>query len=112
MSVSRIWLLLVFLTISLDSNADWKNTGYLNAEEILIHIDNGKTYFRNLPIGPACEHGRLELREEGGYYSNPENAKRMFSLILFAKAQGHRIRLGYNDSDGPACRLSQVYIEE
>jgi hypothetical protein len=35
----------------------------------------------------------------------------MYALILFARAQDKRIRLGYNDTDGPECRVAEVWIE-
>lgn len=106
--ISIILLSASFL-LSSSANAAWLNTGYLTT--IAIHMDNGKTYFTGFTPSGTCQNNRLELRETGGYYSNVENAKRMYALVLAAKMAGKPIRLGYNDADGPACRLSQVHIQ-
>jgi len=51
------------------------------------------------------------MRDSGDYSGSVENSKRMFAFILAAKAQVRKIRLGYNDADGPACRLAQVGVQ-
>jgi hypothetical protein len=35
----------------------------------------------------------------------------MMAVLLAAKSQRLRASLGYDDADGPACRLAQLHIE-
>ena len=102
---------LILLLFSPLASATWLTSGWVDANNLIVHMDNGKTYFTGFSTQGTCQYNRLELRETGGYYGNLENSKRMFSLILASKAQGKRIKLGYEDGDGPECRLAQVYVE-
>jgi len=73
-------------------------------------MDNGKTYFTgDFTSTCNCLYDRLELRDTVEYFGSVENARRMYALILSARAQD--IRLGYNDTDGPECKVAEVWIE-
>lgn len=58
-----------------------------------------------------CLYDRLELRDSGDYFGSVENGRRMYALILSARMQDKRIKLGYNDTDGPGCRVAEVWID-
>ena len=112
----RIHLLAVFLVAALvspASQAGWANTGFVKFD---IKLDNGRTYF--IPVlapgnnlGPTCAYGRLELRDTGDYFNSVENARRMMATLLTAKSQGLRVNFGFEDQDGPACRVSGIQVE-
>jgi len=111
--VLGIFLLFMFSQHSL---AGWGSTGWVESDEVVIHMDTGKTFFTitaevTTLNSAICEHSRLELRDTGDYYNSTENAARMFSLILTAKTLGKRIKLGYNDGDGPQCRVAQAQVD-
>lgn len=91
--------------------AGFQNTGPVASNTLDITMDNGVTYFYGgfTTVG-SCLYNRLELRETGDYYNRPQNAQRMFALILTAKLQAKSITLTYNDADGPACRVTSVSI--
>jgi hypothetical protein len=80
---------------------------------INIVADNGVTYL--YPGGyttlNTCLYNRLELRETGDYYGNVENGRRIYAMILAAQLSGKLISLGYNDTDGPGCRVSGVQVQ-
>jgi hypothetical protein len=97
-------------TIALPAQAAYVTTGWLSA--LQINMDNGRTYFSGgFTSTGNCLYDRLELRDSGDYFGSVENARRMYALILAARAQDKRIRLGYNDTDGPECRVAEVWIE-
>jgi len=89
---------------------NYQSTGFTTLN---IVADNGVTYF--YPAGftslGTCLYNRLELRETGDYYGNVENGRRMYAMILAAQLTGKLIELGYNDGDGPGCRISGVQIQ-
>jgi hypothetical protein len=78
-----------------------------------IVADNGVTYV--YPAGyttlNTCLYNRLELRETGDYFGNVENGRRIYAMILAAQLAGKPISLGYNDTDGPGCRISGVQVQ-
>lgn len=101
------------LLVSPPSQAAYASTGYVRFD---IRMDNGVTYLypvlpNNATLGPNCTYNRLELRETGDRFNAVENGKRMYALLLTAKAQGLRVNFGYDDADGPACRVAQLYVE-
>jgi hypothetical protein len=63
-----------------------------------------------MPISGQCANNRLELRETGDYFGNVENGRRIYALVLSAKMQGATVTFGYNDTDGPNCRVSGVRV--
>lgn len=89
--------------------AAYVTTGY--REDLQIDMDNGVTYFRGFTTSGNCAYNRLELRETGDYFSAVENARRMYALILSARLSGKAIQLGYNDTDGPNCRVAEVWVQ-
>lgn len=97
------------LTASPFAHATYVNTGWVT--NLDISMDNGVTYFSGFTTSGGCLYNRLELRETGDYYSNVENGRRMYALILSAQLAGRLVRLGYNDSDGPNCRISSVVVQ-
>jgi hypothetical protein len=102
--------ILLLLSLSSPCWATYQNTGFTT---INIWADNGVTYFSasGATIGGNCQYNRLELRETGDYYGNPENGRRMYAMILAAQLEGKLINLGYNDTDGPACRIVNVQVQ-
>ena len=78
-----------------------------------IEADNGVTYF--YPWGYTtvgnCLYNRLELRETGDFYGDVENGRRIYAMILSAQIAGKPISLGYNDTDGPGCRIAKVQVQ-
>lgn len=89
---------------------NYQSTGFTT---LYISADNGVTYF--YPTGyttlGTCQYNRLELRETGDYYGDVENGRRMYAMILVAQLTGKLIELGYNDGDGPACRVASVQVQ-
>jgi hypothetical protein len=89
--------------------------GYQSTPFTTVNIiaDNGVTYF--YPAGyttlNGCLYNRLELRETGDYYGNVENGRRIYAMILAAQLSGKLISLGYNDTDGPGCRISGAQVQ-
>jgi|SRR5882724_4087183 len=95
------------------SSGAWA-TGYLATPyltSIDIWADNGVTYFAGFTTSTNCAYSRLELRETGDYYGNVENGRRIYATILAAKITGLAFSLGYNDGDGPACRVASVHVQ-
>lgn len=74
-------------------------------------MDNGVTYFSGFTTSGSCQYNRLELRDTGDYSNSVENGRRMYALILSARMSGLPIRLGYNDGDGPNCRIAEVWVD-
>lgn len=89
---------------------NYQSTGFTTLN---ITADNGVTYFypAGVTIVGTCQYNRLELRETGDYYGNVENGRRMYAMILAAQLTGKLIELGYNDGDGPACRIASVQVQ-
>jgi hypothetical protein len=87
----------------------YQQTGYLSPINILM--DNGVTYFAGFTTTGNCANNRLMLSETGDYFGAVENGRRMYALIVAAQLAGKAISLGYNDTDGPNCRLAEVYIQ-
>jgi hypothetical protein len=108
--------ILIAIVVSPNAEAAWASTGFVRFD---VRMDNGMTYiYPKLPngslgwaLGGNCQYSRLELRESGDRFNAPENGKRMYALLLTAKAQGLRVDLGYDDTDGPTCRLAQLFVE-
>jgi hypothetical protein len=104
------------LTVTSFAHAAWAATGYVKFD---IRMDNGMTYFYPaLPngslsynLGGNCQYSRLELRDSGDRFNSAENGKRMMAMLLAAKSQGLRVSFGYDDADGPTCRLAQLNVE-
>lgn len=105
----NVLLISAALLANSPANAAYVTTGYVS--DLDISMDNGKTYFRGFPVSGNCLYERLELRDTGDYFGSVENAKRMYVAILSARLTGKRIRLGYNDTDGPECRVAEVWVE-
>src|SRR5690242_15451972 len=107
---------LLWISVAQSAHAGWASTGFVRFD---IRMDNGMTYLYpklangslGWPLGGNCQYSRLELRESGDRFNAPENGKRMYAMLLTAKAQGLRVDLGYDDADGPTCRLAQVFVE-
>ena len=95
--------------ISSGAWANYQATDYLTT--IDVYSDNGVTYFSGFTTVPTCSNNRLELRETGDYFGNVENGRRIYAAILAAKISGRPFSLGYNDSDGPYCRVSSVHVQ-
>ena len=92
------------------AQAAYVTTGWLSA--LQITMDNGLTFFSGgFTTTGNCLYDRLEIRDSGDYFGSAENGKRMYALILSARMQDKRIRLGYNDTDGAGCRVAEVWIE-
>jgi hypothetical protein len=89
--------------------AAYLTTGFV--QDIDIYMDNGVTYFGGFTTTGSCLYNRLELRDTGDYSSSVENGRRMYALILSARLAGKAVRLGYNDTDGPACRIAEVWVQ-
>lgn len=98
------------LSLSSPTWATYQQTGFAT---ISMWADNGVTYFTasGATIGGNCLYNRLELRETGDYYGNPENGRRIYAMILAAQLEGKLINLGYSDTDGPACRIVNVQVQ-
>jgi hypothetical protein len=107
----RVQFLLVPLLLL--SSTAWAGFQSSPFTTLNILVDNGVTYF--YPAGYTtlgnCAYNRLELRETGDYYGNVENGRRIYALILAAQLAGKAISLGYNDTDGPGCRISGVQVQ-
>lgn len=93
----------------------WVSTGFT---AVNIRMDNGVTYFYpdnngslSYPLGGNCMYNRLELRDTGDRFNSVENGKRIMALILSARMSGKLVSLGYDDTDGPACRVAQVIVQ-
>lgn len=97
------------LALSTVAQATYQQTGYITP--INIYMDNGVTYFSGFATVGNCAYNRLMLNDTGDFYSSVENGRRMYALIVAAQLAGKAINLGYNDTDGPNCRLSEVYIQ-
>ena len=110
---SRVWLARVLLSVLVfvapGAHAAYVSTGFLT--DLQISMDNGVTYFSGFTTSGNCQYDRLELRDTGDYANSVENGRRMYALILAARMTGKAIRLGYNDTDGPSCRIAEVWIQ-
>jgi hypothetical protein len=104
-------VLVLFVSFSLNTSvlAAYVQTSWI--PDLQISMDNGVTYFRGFTTGGNCQNDRLELRESGDYFGNVENGRRMYAAILAARLAGKAIRLGYNDTDGPDCRVAEVWVD-
>jgi hypothetical protein len=98
-----------------EANAAWSSTGFTAVD---IRMDNGVTYFYpnyngslSYPLNGNCMYSRLELRDTGDRFNSAENGKRMMALILSARLVGKLVSLGYDDTDGPGCRIAQVIVQ-
>ena len=100
---------ITMLVFSAGAQATYQTTGYLSP--INIHIDNGVTYFGGFTTSGNCAYNRLMLNDGGDYYGSIENGRRMYALIVAAQLSGKAINLGYNDTDGPNCRLAEVWVQ-
>lgn len=108
----------LLLSAAVSAQAAWVSTPFT---AVNIRMDNGVTYFYppnpaengslNYPLGGNCLNSRLELRDTGDRFNSVENARRIMALILSARMAGKRVMLGYDDADGPACRIAQVIVE-
>ena len=109
---SRVIAAIGALLIASAAQAAWVSTGYTDFD---IRMDNGRTYFYGVPMAFSlsgnCLYNRLELNDTGDRFSSVENAKRMMSLILSAKMSGRKVFFGYDDADGPTCRVAQIYVQ-
>lgn len=115
---SRIGLFGFMVLVTMPAQAAWVSTPFT---EVNIRMDNGVTYFYpsnpaangslNYPLGGNCLNSRLELRDTGDRFNSIENARRIMALILSARMAAKRVMLGYDDTDGPACRIAQVIVE-
>lgn len=77
-----------------------------------IRMDNGKTYFYGpFTVSSNCQYNRLELGDAGDRFNSIENARKMMALILSARMSGLKVSLGYDDTDGPGCRIAEVYVQ-
>ena len=104
----RMILISILIALVNFAHADWVSTEYTDVD---IRMDNGKTYFYGFTTSGTCLHNRLELRETGDYWDQLENSRRIMSLILAARMSGKKVSLGYNDQDGPGCRIAQVSVQ-
>jgi hypothetical protein len=102
-------MLLASCVFSTPAKAAYVTTGWLY--DLQIDMDNGVTYFRGFTTSGNCQHNRLELRDSGDYFSSVENGRRMYAAILAARLAGKAISLGYNDTDGPDCRIAEVWVD-
>jgi hypothetical protein len=109
MKMIRISAILGLIFMASAAEAAYVNTGFLTA--LQIYMDNGVTYFGGFTTSGSCLYNRLELRDTGDYSGSVENGRRMYALILSAQLAGKAIKLGYNDTDGPGCRIAEVWIE-
>lgn len=91
------------------AHATYQTTGYVT--DLEIDMDNGVTYFRGFTTLGNCTYNRLELRDTGDYFGSVENGRRIYALILSARLSGKAVNLGYNDTDGPNCRVAEVWIQ-
>ena len=91
------------------AHAGYVTTGWL--DNLQIHMDNGVTYLSGFTASGNCSYNRLELRDTGDYFGSAENGRRIYSLLLAARLSDKRINLGYNDTDGPNCRVAEVWID-
>ena len=83
--------------------AAFQTTAYVNVN---LYSDNGVTYISGFgPLLGNCANSRLELRETRDYYNHVENAKRIMSIVLEAKALNKLVSAVYWDADGPGCRV-------
>jgi hypothetical protein len=89
--------------------AAWQSSGPIPS--LSIYSDNGVTHFSGFTTTGNCAYNRLELRETGDYFGNVENGRRIFALVLAAQLEGRLVSLGYNDTDGPGCRVSSVTVQ-
>lgn len=107
---SRLISMIVVGTIASPlASAAYVSTPWIT--DLDIHMDNGVTYFSGFTTGGNCQYNRLEVRDTGDYSNSVENGRRMYALILSARMTGFPIRLGYNDTDGPNCRVAEVWID-
>jgi len=107
---------IVTLAAAPAANAAWAATGFVKFD---IRMDNGMTYLYpalpngslTYPLDGTCQYHRLEIRDSGDRFNSVENGKRMTALLLAAKTQGLRVNFGYDDQDGPTCRIAQLNVE-
>jgi len=90
------------------AHAGYVTTGWV--ANLQVQMDNGVTYLTGFTTSGSCQYNRLELRDTGDYFGSVENGKRMYALILAARLSDRSINLGYNDTDGPNCRVAEVWI--
>ena len=89
--------------------AAYVTTGFVQDPQIFM--DNGVTFVSGFTTSGNCLYDRLELRDTGDYFNSAENARRMYALILSARMAGKAVKSGYNDTDGPGCRVAEVWIQ-
>jgi hypothetical protein len=98
------------LSLSPTAFAAYVTTGFV--DDLDIRMDNGYTFFTgNFTTSGNCQYDRLEIRDTGDYFGSVENGRRMYALILAARLAGRPIKLGYNDTDGPECRVAEVWVQ-
>jgi hypothetical protein len=81
----------ITLLFAMSAHATYRTTGYIS--DLQIDMDNAVTYFRGFTTVGSCAYNRLEFRETGDYFGNVENGRRI-----------------YEDTDGPNCRVAEVWI--
>jgi len=113
------WILasaLAIAALSSTAHAAWAATGFVKFD---IRMDNGVTYLYpalpngslSYPLGGNCQWNRLVIDNAGDNWGSVENGKRMYAMLLTARAQGLRVDFGYDDTSGPHCRLAQLFVE-
>ncbi len=109
-SIQAVGCLVSAFGVQESAHATYVNTGFLTSLEITM--DNGKTYFAGgFTTTGNCLYDRLELRDTGDLSSSAVNGQRMYALILAARSAGRPIKLGYENTDGPGCRIAQVWVQ-
>lgn len=114
--MKRIGLSLLLLGFTSVAQAAWVSTGFVDFD---IRMDNGVTFFypalpngsQSWPLGGNCLYSRLEINNAGDKFGSVDNAKRMMALLLTAKTSGLKANFGYDDAEGPSCRLAQVFVQ-
>lgn len=83
------------------------DTGWVKFD---LRRDQGNTY-----VYPRHSNGSWSHVFSGNCQFNglllDENGKHLYDMLLTAKDQGLRVSLGYDDTDGPVCRVAEIQIE-
>jgi hypothetical protein len=84
------------------------DTGWVKFD---MRMDNGTTY-----VYPRLANGSWSYVLAGncqfnGLVLTDAEDKHLYDLLLTAQEQGLRVNLGYDDTDGPVCRVAHLHIE-
>jgi hypothetical protein len=84
------------------------DTGWVKFD---MRRDKGTTYVYPRLSNGSWSHVFAGNCQFNGLVLTDAEGKHLYDMLLTAQEQGLRVNLGYDDTDGPVCRLAHLHIE-